>query len=82
MSVKNNNTEEWLLPFCVIEEAIAGNILAINMVMKHYEGYIAKLATRKMYDEYGNVHYCVDTTLRDRLETKLLKTILGFKIVR
>ena len=53
--------------------------MAINTVMKHYEGYIAKLATRKMYDEYGNVHYCVDKTLRDRLEAKLLKTILEFK---
>ena len=77
MSVKNKNTEEkWLLPFCIIE------VMAINTVMKHYEGYIAKLATRKMYDEYGNVHYCVDKTLRDRLEAKLLKTILEFKIVR
>ena len=83
MSVKNKNTEgKWLLPFCVIEDATAGNILAINKVMKHYEGYIAKLATRKMYDEYGNVYYCVDRTLRNRLEAKLLKTILEFKIRR
>ena len=35
-----------------------------------------------MYDEYGCVHYCVDETLRRRLETKLIKTIIGFKIVR
>lgn len=83
MSVKNKNTEEkWLLPFCIIEDATTGNVMAINTVMKHYEGYIAKLATRNMYDEYGNVHYCVDKTLRDRLEAKLLKTILEFKIVR
>ena len=70
MSVKNKNTEEkWLLPFCIIEDATTGNVMAINTVMKHYE-------------EYGNVHYCVDKTLRDRLEAKLLKTILEFKIVR
>lgn len=31
---------------------------------------------------YGSVHYCVDETLRRRLETKLIKTILGFKMVR
>ena len=50
MSVKNKNTEEkWLLPFCIIEDATTGNVMAINTVMKHYEGYIAKLATRKMY---------------------------------
>lgn len=54
----------------------------IIKVLKHYEGYIAKLSIRKMYDEYGSVHYCVDETLRRRLETKLIKTILGFKMVR
>ena len=36
----------------------------------------------KLYDEYGSVHYCVDETLRRRLETKLIKTILEFKMVR
>ena len=46
----------------------------------HYEGYIAVLSTRKLYDEYGNLHYCVDETLRRRLETKLITKILKFKI--
>ena len=80
--MKNNITKSDLLPFHTIKAATDGDIEAINRVLKHYEGYIAKLATRKMYDEYGNVHYCVDKTLRDRLEAKLLKTILEFKIVR
>ena len=81
MSVKNKNTEEkWLLPFCIIEDATTGNVMAINTVMKHYEGYIAKLATRKMYDEYGQIHYCVDETLKRRLQTKLLIKTLNFKI--
>lgn len=71
-----------LISLCVIERALEGDIQAINKVLKHYEGYIAKLSIRKMYDEYGSVHYCVDETLRRRLETKLIKTILGFKMVR
>ena len=71
-----------LISLCVIERALEGDIQAINKVLKHYEGYIAKLSIRKMYDEYGSVHYCVDVTLRRRLETKLIKTILGFKMVR
>ena len=50
------------------------------MVLKHYEGYIANLATRKFIDEYGQVHYCVDETLRRRLETKLITKILEFKV--
>ena len=40
------------------------------------------LSVRKMYDEYGNEYYCVDETLRSRLEAKLIKTTLGFQLVR
>ena len=79
MNVKNKSIEEkWLIPFCIIEDATAGNVMAINMVMKHYEGYITVLATRKMFDEFGQVHYCVDETLRQRLEAKLITKTLGF----
>ena len=64
-----------LLPFHIIEAASEGDVVAINMVLKHYE-----LATRKFIDEYGQVHYCVDETLRRRLETKLITKILEFKV--
>ena len=50
------------------------------MVLKHYEGYIVALATRRLYDEYGNSHYCVDENLRRRLETKLITRILAFEV--
>lgn len=78
---KKVNDEE-LLPFCVIKAATEGDILAIHKVLKHYEGYIASLSLRKMYDKYGRSHYCIDETLKRRLETKLLLTILKFKIIR
>ena len=77
-----NEKSRNVLPFAVVQKATEGDIVSINKVLKHYEGYISCLSVRKMYDEYGNVHYCVDKTLRDRLEAKLLKTILEFKIVR
>lgn len=69
-----------LLPIEVIRSASSGDVEAIQKVLKHYEGYIAKLATRKLYDEYGNSYYCVDETLRRRLETKLITKVLDFKI--
>ncbi|CUX33375.1 helix-turn-helix domain-containing protein [Clostridium sp. C105KSO13] len=79
----NNHTcESGLLPFHIIKAASEGDTLSINEVLDHYKGYIANLSTRRMYDEYGNVHYCVDETLRRRLETKLITKILKFKIVR
>ena len=36
---------------------------------------------RKMYDESGRLHFCVDETLRRRLETKLITKILAFEAV-
>ena len=62
-----------LLPYHIIAAAI-------NEVLKHYEGYIAALSTRRLYDECGNPHYCVDETLRRRLETKLITKILAFEV--
>ncbi len=33
--------------------------------------YDKEVVLRKLYDEYGNPYYCVDETLRRRLEKKL-----------
>ena len=59
---KNNR----LLPLTVIEAAAGGDVEAINAVLKHYAGYIARLSMRELYDEYGNPHLCVDEELRRR----------------
>ena len=55
--------------------------MAINTVLKHYEGCIISLSARKMYDESGQLHFCIDETLRRRLETKLITKILAFEAV-
>ena len=75
-----HRAKEKLLPFHIIKAASEGDISAINVVLKHYEGYIIKLSTRKLYDEDGQIHYCVDETLRRRLETKLITKIVDFKL--
>lgn len=72
--------EKNLLPFHIIKAASEGDVSAINAVLKHYEGYIITLSTRKLYDEGGQVYYCVDETLRRRLETKLITKILDFEV--
>lgn len=69
-----------LLSFGVIRMAADGNVDAINAVLKHYEGYITALSTKRLYDEYGNPHLFMDEELRRRLETKLITKILTFKV--
>ena len=71
-----------LLPFSVIETAASGDVDAINKVLKHYEGYIIALSTRRLLDEDGNAHYFVDSEVRRTLETKLITKILQFDMNR
>lgn len=82
--MRNSNTQtrkSKLLPFHIIKTASEGNVAAINIVLEHYEGYIASLSTSIMFDEFGQAHYYVDETLRRRLETKLITKILAFNPV-
>lgn len=68
--------EDQLLPFSIIESATKGNTDAISSVLNHFEGYIATLATRTLYDEYGRSYRCLDPELKKRMEAKLIVRIL------
>ena len=47
-----------LLTLDVIRAASKGDYEAMDIVLRHYEGYILKLSIRHMYDEEGQLHYC------------------------
>ena len=68
------------ISFPVIAAAANGDVDAINAVLKGYEGYIARLSTKKLYDADGNAYMVVDEEMRRRLETKLITKILKFKV--
>ena len=76
--ISKTRNKENLLPFHIIKAASEGDVSAINAVLKHYEGYIIKLSTRKLYDESGQVHYCIDETLRRRFRNKADHKDIGF----
>ena len=65
-----------LLPLSVIEAARAGDPLAVERVLRYYEGYINKLCTRTLYDDCGQLHVCVDEYMKHRLENKLIYAIV------
>ena len=71
-----------LLPFSVIHAASQGDEAAICCILKHYEGYIRRLATRCLYDAAGNLYYFMDEAVRGQLEIKLIESILKFDIIR
>ena len=78
--LQNDNAAASLLPYSTIEAAASGNVDAINAVLKHYERYIAALATRTLYDENGVPHLCLDEEKVCRMRTKLITKILDFKV--
>lgn len=82
MKVNGNSDfdESGLLPYPVIIAATKGDPDAVKAVVKHYEGYIYSLATRRLRDERGNTYYGIDEDIRDRLHSRLIKAILEFKI--
>ena len=74
MNGTNCNTDErGLLPYPVILAATKGDPEAMNIVMQHYQSYIAHLSIRKIRDERGNTYYGVDEDLRERLQSKLMR---------
>ena len=76
----NYRREEMLPSYSVIQAATEGDVVAINIILKHYERYILKLSTRMLYDKTGRLCYEVDEALRRRLETKLITKTLTFKL--
>ena len=79
MTKENKGTAK-LLPFEVIAAAVQGDTNALCKVVEHYDGYIAKLCTRNLRDEYGNIYPCVDEELRNRLKIRLIARTLMFNV--
>ena len=79
---KQTNEQYSLFPLSLIARAVNGDVSAIDQIVKYYKPYIAKLATRQIYDENGVSHSYVDEEVRRSLENRLINTILKFKLVR
>lgn len=81
MNQENNRSYDCeLLPLAVIEAAHAGNPSTMDRVLRHYGRYIKKLCTRKLYDDCGQLHYCVDEYMKRHLEIKLITAIVNMKL--
>ena len=64
---------EKLIPFEVIEKAVAGEPDVVNAVLCHYRGYIKYRAV---------FQGCFNADIQDRLEAQLIKAILQFHFDR
>lgn len=74
------NNERGLLPYPIILAANKGEPEAMKVVVLHYGSYMTSLSMRKLHDEQGSTYWGVDEDTRDRLCSKLMQSILAFKI--
>ena len=65
-----------LLPLSVFAEARAGDLLAMERILRYYDGYMNKLCTRTLYELDGTPHVRVDEYMNKRLQNKLIRAIL------
>ena len=65
-----------LLPRSVFEAARAGDPLAMERILRYYDGYMNKLCTRTLYELDGTPHVRVDEYMKHRLQNKLIRAIL------
>lgn len=75
-----DDNERGLLPYPIIVAATKGEPEAMQAVIQHYSSYISSLSMRKLRDERGNTYYGMDEDMRDYLRSKLMQSILDFKI--
>ena len=75
-----DNNERGLLPYPIILAANKGEPEAMQIVVQHYGSYMASLSMRRLRDERGNTYWGIDEDVRDRLRSKLMQSILAFKI--
>ena len=64
-----------LLPLSVFVDARAGDPLAMERILRYYDGYMNK-CTRTLYDLGGTPHVRVDEYMKHRLQNKLIRAIL------
>ena len=62
-----------LIPFKIIENAVAGESEAVEAVLRHYTGQIKYLST---------YHGHINDDMQDRLKAQLIKAILQFRFDR
>ncbi len=74
------NNERGLLPYPIILAANKGEPEAMKVVVLHYGSYMNSLSMRKLRDEQGNTYWGIDEDTRDRLRSKLMHSVLAFKI--
>ncbi len=65
-----------LISYDTILAAKNGDSDDMQQILRHYGPYIASFSKRTFLDEYGNRYEFVDEYIRQRIEAKLMQSIM------
>ncbi|EPN5990367.1 helix-turn-helix domain-containing protein [Enterococcus faecalis] len=77
--MKNNQRPK--LSVSVILSAQQGDVISMTEVLNHYKDYINHLSLQNVYEEGEITRIQVDEYMKRRLETKLMETVLKYKVL-
>lgn len=66
-------------PERIIDNAVKGDASAIVSILKHYDKYIRRYATRTVYDAQGNQYQYFDEDLAEEIKIKIALHVHEFK---
>ena len=66
--------------FETVRAAIQGDVDSINQIIAYFQPYINARSRRKFINEFGVTEFVTDEYMKRRVETKLIRKILDFKI--
>ncbi len=69
-----------LVPYEILETAIAADGDALQVILQRYAPYIRHLAQSVQYDAQGYPHRCIDEQMCSALEHKLICAVLQFEL--
>ena len=65
------------IPYETIVSAVNGDPIALNQIVVHFRGFIRSNCIRVFKDEEGNEKHCVNEEMQERIEAKLISSIIN-----
>jgi len=71
-----------LIPYKVIALATIGDVIAMDCVVKHFNGFLNQLSRKTFFDRRGNTYIGIDPDIKRHLVSKLMLSVLKFRVNR
>lgn len=73
----SNKSKYKTIPYETIVSAVNGDPIALNQIVVHFRGFIRSKSIRIYKDSEGNERPCVNEEMQERIEAKLISSIIN-----